>query len=151
MPKTRKQRTLAQADRVVAVFDAHPGGVSKGMLCSAAEIPEPSVSRLMSHLRTHALDYGHVAYALPIGGQWVYGWADGLHQHFEEHKKRRQNEARSLRNSVETYTQSLSEHPDSITIRRQLQTATARLDAVELEIEELTGQLRLVRREIEAA
>jgi len=150
MSKTRKERTLAQSERIAAVFDRHPGGVSKGMLCAEAELPEGSVSRLMSHLRTHAIDYGHVAYALPIGGQWIYGWADSLHQHYEEHKKRRANEARALRNSVETYTQSLTEHPDSLTIRRQLQTATARLDAVELEIEELTGQLRLIRRETAA-
>jgi hypothetical protein len=149
--RSRKERTLAQAERVVAIFDANPGGVSRGQLAMLADIPEQSVSRVMAHLRNHALDYEHVAFTLKIGGEWIYGWADALRDHMEEHKKRRQNEARSLRLSVETLAQSVSEQPESLVLRSQLLSAKHRLEDVELQVEALTGQLRLVRQETDAA
>ena len=158
MSVTRKERVARQqhrtalaCDRISQVFDTYRGGVSKSHLVALAEVPEESVGALMVALRKQALDIGHIPMVLKIGGEWIYGWADSLQQHQSEHHKRRKNEARSLALSIEMYSQSLVEHPDNEHLKYQLRSATHRLEDVEAQLEVLTGQLRLIKQEIERA
>jgi hypothetical protein len=147
---TRQQRRARQLERVSAVFDEHAGGLSRAMAAHLADIPEKSMSSLMAALRRDALEIGRTAMTLQIGGEWIYGWAESLQQHRQEHYKRRKNERRSLLLTIETLTQSVAEHPDAGDLRRQLTSAKHRLEDVELQMEELSGQLRLIRQEMES-
>jgi hypothetical protein len=146
--RERRIRTAAQLERLRACFNEHAGGVSKAMLCHVVGVPPESVPGLMARLRKNAMEEGHTAMSLEIGGEWIYGWAETLSQHCEEHAKRRKNEARSLRLSIETYKQSETEHPEDGSLRRQRISAEHRLEDVEEQIEELSGQLRLIHAEL---
>lgn len=145
MSKDRTHRIAGQVERTIALFDEHPGGVSRRMFADEVGVPEKSVHHLMAKLRSRATDVGHIATSLKIGGVWIYGWAEVLDQHYSEHYKRRKNEKRSLRLSIETLEQSVKENPDSIELRRQLQSVKHRFDVVQLEMDELTGQLGVLR------
>jgi hypothetical protein len=129
----------------VALFDRSLGGVTRGKFAEEVGIPEASVHNIMARLRANATELGHTARSLKIGGVWIYGWAEILQQHYGEHYKRRKNEKRSLRLSIETLQQSVNENPDSLELRRQLVSARHRLDDVQLEMDELSGQLGLLR------
>jgi hypothetical protein len=158
MSVTRKERVARQKhrlsleiERVKEVFDAHSQhGVTKAVLVMLAEIEEERVGLLMVELRRRATEVGGIPAVLKIGGEWIYGWAIHLHQHRQEHYKRRKNEARSLALSIETLTQSIIDEPDANDLRRQLRTATHRLEDVEAEMEEVSGQLRLLKSEVRA-
>jgi hypothetical protein len=145
MSATRKHRVARQVERIKAVFDEYPGGVSRARLAFLADIPEASVSRLMVILRRNATEIGKLPVALQIGGEWTYGWAHLLREHRTEHHKRRKAEKRSLALSIEMLEQSVNEQPKAADLKRQLTAANARLEWVEMEIEELSGQLRLIR------
>lgn len=147
----QKHRLALELDRVQEVFDAHRAhGVSKSVLTLLADIEDERVGLLMVELRRRATDIGGIPAVLKIGGEWIYGWAVNLEQHRREHYKRRKNEARSLSLSIEMLIQSVADEPDAFDLRRQLRTATHRLEDVEAEMEEVSGQLRLLKREISA-
>lgn len=145
MSAERKHRVARQVERVTQVFDEHPGGVSKARLAFLAEIPEESVSRLMAVLRRNATENERVPFANKLGGEWTYGWCDLLSQHREEHFKRCKSEKRSVALSIETCEQSVAEHPNAMDLRRRLAALKARLEWLEMEMEEMTGQIRLIK------
>lgn len=151
MSISRKHRVARQLDRVRAVFDEHKGGVNRPMLVGLADVQERSVSHLMARLRADATEIGHTPKCLKIGGEWIYGWADTMYEHREEAYKRADREARSLKLTIETLTQSVAEHPEADDLRRRLVSTRHRLETVEMEMGELTGQLRLLKLESEAA
>lgn len=155
MSVSRKERKARQAEklrgraeRVEFALDlAEPHGLSRARLSEEAEVPESAIGGVCVWLRKHATEVGKTITVLRIGGEWIYGWAGSMAEHREEQLKRRKNESRTLAVTVETLTQSLVEQPKALDLRRQLLAAEHRLADVELQIEELTGQLRLIRSE----
>lgn len=145
MSAERKHRVARQVERIRAVFDEYPGGVTRSRLAQLADVPESSVSRLMVVLRRNATENGNLPVVLQIGGEWTYGWAHLIREHRTEHFKRRKAEKRSLALSIEMLEQSVVQQPKAMDLRRQLTAAKSRLEWVEMEIEELTGQLRLIK------
>lgn len=156
MSATRQERigrqnqvTATYADRVRAVLDEHTGVIfTKGRLCELAGIPESSMGAVVLFLRKNATEIGATIGVLHLGGEWLYGWAELIEEHSNEQLKRRQNAARAAAIDVETLTQSLREHPGNVTFQRQLLSAKHRLEDLEMQKEELTGQLRLIRSQI---
>lgn len=147
MSTTRQHRKARQLERAIAYLDEHVG-VTRRQFAEAIGCPEASVSTVGAALRKNATEIGKTFTCLKIGGVYLNAWAENLRDHKEEHLKRRKNERNRLLISVETLEQSTTEHPDDEALRRQHMTARQRLDLVEYEIEELTGQLRVIRREL---
>lgn len=147
----RRNATAAErAERVAIVFDLHTAGVPRAQLAGEAEVPPESISHLIAWLRRHATEVGHVATCLPIGGEWIYGWAHVIDQHIQEQHKRAELEARSLRVTKEMLVQSCVEQPDDLTLERRKADVTARLIVVEQMIAELGRACRALRKDIAA-
>jgi hypothetical protein len=145
---SRQHRVARQVERAVAFLDEHPTGVTRRAFAEAIGCPESSVSTIGARLRAKATEIGKTYTCLKIGGEYLNAWAENLRDHLQEHLKRRKNEKRSLRLSIETLEQSVSEHPESEELSNQLMTARHRLETVEHQIEVATGQLHLVRAEL---
>jgi hypothetical protein len=145
---TRAFRTARQLERAQEFLDEHRAGGTRAQFAEAVGCPESSVSAIGAALRRSATEIGKTFTCLKIGGVYIYAWAESLRDHKQEHLKRRKNELRALKISIETYEESTREHPDDAALEMQLVTARGRRDIVEAQIRELTGQLHIINTEL---
>lgn len=145
MSTTRQHRILGQVERIGVSFDLHAGGLTRRELSDETDIPEGSLPHLLSRMRTMASEIGHIPFVLKIGREWIYGWADTMKQHHEEHLKRRRNERRRVRIDAKMLEESAREHPDDEVIRDQLRSSRHRLEDLDAQIESLAGIVSQLR------
>lgn len=145
----KQRRTQGDIENLRAVFDAHQGGVTKPILLLYTEIPESRLSHALVTMRKRATELEHIPCVLKIGGEWIYGWAETMREHFEEHLKRARNEMRRLKIDVPMIEQSIVEHPDRPEFRDRLRRVQHQIEDIEAEMLRLAGALTKVRVELE--
>lgn len=147
MSKNREDRRATQADLAAAVFDANRGGVSKAILgLEVFNDPDHNPQGLLNYMRLHAESFGHVPVVLRVGGEYIYGWAETIAQHLDETYKRAKREAGRLTVDSSMLEEQVKERPDLLALRRRLVGVHGRLEALEVEMDEMSA----LRVEVEA-
>jgi hypothetical protein len=125
------------------LFNSRPGGATKSIVGQTVfGDPEHNPQGVLNFMRLHPDIWERTVAVLKQGGEYIYGWAETLSQHYQEAYKRAKRELGRLKVDEAMLIEQVKERPDALALQRRLAGVRARLTAIEFELVERADLLK---------